>query len=191
MKPKDQGSKESSESQSEQGSDSNPMMMGMMKKMMAKMGSGSEGPMAMMQKMMGQMENQQGGEAGNPMQNMMGMCMGMHAEMLTAVHETASMAAFATPELHMLFGKWMESLEHEALTAMAGKDQMDVATLAAALKISEESAIHLIARLVGKGKAILSVRASGEKGQREAAAATEVPDAAAQATAPAAGPAKE
>ena len=63
----------------------------------------------------------------------------------------------------MLFGEWMESLEHEALTAMAGKDQMDVATLAAALKISEESAIHLIAHLASKGKAVLSVRASGDK----------------------------
>jgi hypothetical protein len=165
MEPKDQGSKESSESQPEQGRGSNPMMMGMgmMKKMMTKMGPGSEGPMAMMQKMMGQMESQQEGGAGNPMQNMMGMCMGMHAEMLAAVHKTASMAAFATPELHMLFGEWMESLEREALTAMADKDQMDVATLAATLRISEESAIHLISHLASKGKAVLSVRASGDK----------------------------
>jgi hypothetical protein len=166
MEPKDQGNKESSESQSEQGSGSNPMMMGMgmMKKMMSKMGQGGEGPMAMMQKMMGQMESQKEGEAGNPMQNMMGMCMGMHAEMLTAVHKIASMAAFATPELHTLFSEWMESLEREALTAMAGKDQMDVATLAAALKISEESAIHLIAHLASKGKAVLSIHASGNSG---------------------------
>ena len=163
MEPKEQGTKESSESQSAQGSGSNPMMMGMgmMKKMMSKMGQGGEGPMAMMQKMMGQMESQQGGEAGNSMLNMMGMCMGMHTEMLAAVHKTASMAAFATPELHMLFGEWMESLEREALTAMADKDQMDVATLAATLKISEDSAIYLIAYLASKGKAVLSIRASG------------------------------
>lgn len=165
MEPKDQDTKESSESQSGQDSGSNPMMMGMgmMKKMMAKMGQGGEGPMAMMQKMMGQMGSQKEGEAGNPMQNMMGMCMGMCAEMLTAMHKTTSMAAFATPELHMLFGEWMESLEREALTAMAGKGQGDVATLAATLKISEESAIHLIAHLASKGKAVLSIRASGGK----------------------------
>lgn len=116
-----------------------------------------------MKKMMEQMGNQQEGEAGSPMQNMMGMCMGMHAEMLAAVHKTALMAAFATPELHMLFGEWMESLEREALTAMADKNQMDVATLAAALKISEESTIHLIAHLASKGKAVLRVHASGDK----------------------------
>lgn len=164
MEPKDQDTKESSESQSGQGSGSNPMMMGMgiMKKMMAKMGPGSEGPMAMMQKMMGQIESPQGGEAGNSMQNMMGMCMGMQAEMLTAMHKTASMAAFSTPELHTLFGEWMESLEREALTAMADKGQMDVVALAAALKISEQSAIHLIAHLASKGKAVLSIHALGD-----------------------------
>lgn len=165
MKPKDQDTKASGESQPEQGGASNPMMMGMgmMNKMMAQMGSGGEGPMAMMQKMMGQMGNQPGSEAGNPMQHMMGMCMGICSEMLATMHKTTSMAAFATPELHTLFGEWMESLEHEALTAMAHKGQMDVPTLAAALKISEESTIHLIAHLASKGKAVLGVRAFGNK----------------------------
>ena len=97
------------------------------------------------------------------MQNMMGMCMGMCAEMLTAMHKTTSMAAFTTPELHTLFGEWMESLEREALTAMEGKGQMDVSTLAASLKITEESAIHLIAHLASTGKAALSIRATGDK----------------------------
>ena len=143
MKPKGQGSKKCCESQSEQDSSSNPMMMGMGK----------------MKKMMGPMGSQKEGEADNPMQNMMGMC----AEMLTAMDKTTSMAAFATPELHTLFGEWMKSLEREALTAMADKGQMDVATLATALKISEESAIHLIAHLASKGKAVLSIRASGDK----------------------------
>lgn len=212
MDPKDQDTKASGESQPEQGGAANPMMMGMgmMKKMMSKMGQGGEGPMAMMQKMMGQMGSQKEGEAGNSMQNMMGMCMGMHSEMLAAVHKTASMAAFATPELHMLFGEWMESLEREALTAMADKGQMDVATLAAALKISEESAIHLVSHLASKGKAVLSVGASGDKdelkGQREAAApsapaaapaedaapaSTSAEGAAAPTAAPAAKPAKK
>lgn len=165
MDPKDQDTKASSESQPEQGGAANPMMMGMgmMKKMMAQMGSGGEGPMAMMQKMMGQMGNQPGGEAGNPMQQMMGMCMGMCSEMLAAIHKTTSMAAFATPELHTLFGEWMESLEREALTALEQQGEVDATALASTLKISEASAIHLVAHLASKGKVNLSIRATGEK----------------------------
>ena len=137
----------------------NPMMMmGMMKKMMAQLGSSGEDPMAMMQKMMVDMG--QGSEAGGPMQNMMGMCMGMCAEMLDAVQKTASMAALATPELHTLFSEWMQGLEREAVAAIKDKGQMDAATLAAALKITEASATYLIAHLAGKGKAVLTVRIS-------------------------------
>lgn len=162
MEPKDQDTKASGESQPGQGGDSNPMMMGMgmMTKMMAQMGPGSGGPMAMMQKIMGQTANQQGSEAANPMQNMMGVCMGMCAEMMTALHKTTSMAAFATPELHTLFGEWMESLEREALVALDQQDEVDAATLASRLKISEESAIHLVAQLACKGKVNLSISAS-------------------------------
>lgn len=160
MKHESHDSQQCCKPQSGQEDGSNPMMMGMgmMKKMMAQMGSGGESPMAMMQKMMGQLGGQKEGEASNPMQNMMGMCMGMCAEMLTTVHKTTLMTAFSTPELHTLFGEWMESLEHEVLTAMAGKEQMDTAALATALKISEESAIHLIAHLASKGKVVLSIR---------------------------------
>ena len=162
MEAKDQDSKTGNESQPESGGGANPMMMGMgmMRKMMAQMGSGGEGPMAMMQKMMGQMRNQQAGEAPNPMQNMMSMCMGMQAEMLSALHTTTSMAAFATPELHALFATWMESLEGEALAALAQQGEVDTAALASQLKISEASAIHLVAQLATKGKVHLRAQAS-------------------------------
>src|ERR1035441_8936477 len=102
MEPKDQDTKATGESRPHEGAGSNPMMMGMgmMKKMMAKMGSAGEGPMAMMQKMMGQMgQGKPGAEAESPMQHMMGMCMGMCAEMLTAMNKTTSRAAFPADEL--------------------------------------------------------------------------------------------
>lgn len=162
MEPEAQDTNASNEAQPEHGGASNPMMMGMMKKMMAQMGSGGEGPMAMMQKMMGQMGSQPGGDAGNPMAQMMGMCMGMCSEMLTAIHKTASMAAFATPELHTLFGEWMESLEGEALAALDQQGEVDATDLATKLKISEASAIHLVVHLASKGKVSLSVRATGK-----------------------------
>ena len=129
-----------------------------MKKMMAQMGSGGEGPMDMMQKMMGQMGSQPGGEAGNPMQQMMGMC----SEILAAIHKTTSMAALATPELHTLFGEWMESLEREAIAALDDQGAEDATALATKLKISEASAIHVVAHLASKGKVSLSVRATGQ-----------------------------
>ncbi|MCL7938978.1 hypothetical protein M8009_01490 [Halomonas sp. ATCH28] len=161
MEPKDQDTNASNDSQSEH-SASNPMMMGMMKKMMDQMGSGGEDPMAMMQKMMGQMGSQPSGEASNPMQQMMGMCMGMCSEMLTAIHRTNSMAVFSTPELHTLFGEWMESLERQALAALDEQVETDAAALSTKLNISEASAIHLMAHLAGKGKVSLSVRATGK-----------------------------
>ena len=163
MEPKDQDMKASGESQPEQGGAANPMMMGMgmMKKMMAKMGSGGENPMAMMQEMMGQMEGKQGSsEAANPMQNMMGMCMSMQADMLNAMHKTTTMAAFATPELHALFATWMESLESEALAALTQQGEVDTAALASQLKISEASAIHLVAQLATQGKVHLRAQRS-------------------------------
>ncbi len=124
------------------------MGMGMMKKMMAEMGSGGVGPMAMMQKMMAQMEKQGGAEAANPMQGMMGMCMGMCAEMLGAVGRTASLAAFATPELHQLFEEWLTTLENRALELLQDKGEVDPA----ALKISEQGATCLLAHLKNEGK---------------------------------------
>ena len=162
MKQKDKDHKQGSEPQGEAehgGAGFNPMMMmGVMKKMMAQMGASGEGPMAVMQKMMADMG--QGSEVGGPMQNMMGMCMGMCAEMLTAVHKTASMAAFATPELQSLFSEWMQGLERGALSAIKDKGEMDAATLAAALKITQASAIYLIAHIASKGKAVSTVRTS-------------------------------
>ena len=140
--------------QTEEGGGSNRMHMGMgmMKKMMAEMGSGAVGPMAMMQKMMAQMEKKGVGEAANPMQGMMGMCMGMCAEMLGAVGRTASLAVFATPELHQLFEEWLTTLENRALELLQDKGEVDPAALAAALKISEQGATYLLAHLKNEGK---------------------------------------
>lgn len=144
MDPQAQDTNASSESQPAHGCTCNPMMMDMMKKMMSQMGS------------------QSSGEVGNPMQQMMGMCMSMCSQMLTTIHRTTSMAAFATPELHTLFGEWMENLEREALAVLDDQGEADADVLAAKLNISEASAIHLIAHLAGKGKVSLNIYATGQ-----------------------------
>jgi hypothetical protein len=134
------------------------MGMGMAKKMMDQMGKGGPSPMAMMQKMMSQMG--QGQEGGAQMPPMMQMCMGMCSEMLTAIKRTTDMAAFATPELHQLFTKWLETLEDKALRHLKEGGETDAAGLAKALNISEESAAYLIAHMTGSGKVQSKVQAS-------------------------------
>ena len=137
----------------------NPMTMGMemAEKMMARMGQ-SAGPMAMMQKMTAQMKPGEGGKA--PMEQMMGMCMGMCGEMLTSMRQTTAMAAFATPELSMMFAGWMATLEDKALEILKQTGAADAAGLAKALSISEEGAVYLIAHLAKTGKVSLRVEAA-------------------------------
>lgn len=129
-----------------------PMAMGieMAKKMMAQMGAGSPNPMAMMQKMMKRMS-----EEGQSPPPMMQMCMGMCAEMLTAIKRTTDMASFATPELQALFTEWLETMEERALGHIRDKDEADQQSLAEALKISEDSAAYVLAHLARRGKITL------------------------------------
>lgn len=96
----------------------------------------------MMQKMMGGMKD------FNPM----AMCQAM----LTSVSTSAEMAAFATPEVRALFEEWAGSVEAEVLTVLNSGGRVDLAGLAAALKISPESALYFLGKLVREGKATIS-----------------------------------
>jgi hypothetical protein len=133
-------------------SDTNPMEMGMgmAKKMMGQMGQGGPSPMEMMQKMMKQMGK--GDEGSAQMPPMMQMCMGMCAEMLTTMKQTTDMAAFATPELRLLFTDWLAALEDEAIRQLQKSGDMDDSEFAQALNISNESAAYLITQLIQKNK---------------------------------------
>jgi hypothetical protein len=139
-----------------------PMAMGMemAKKMMGQMGQGGPGPMAIMQKMMAQMSK--GQEGGQPMPPMMQMCMGMCAEMLTAIKRTTDLAALATPELNQLFNEWRDTLERDALRFLSERGGMNAEALAKELHISEPSAVHLIAHLAKEGKITMRVEPSQE-----------------------------
>lgn len=129
-----------------------PMEMGMemAKRMKAQMGSGSPNPMTMMQKMMTRMS-----EDGQSPPPMMQMCMGMCAEMLTAIKRTTDMAGFATPELHTLFEDWLESAEERALQHLRETPGADQTSLAEALEIGGDSAAYLLAHLARRGKITL------------------------------------
>ena len=128
-----------------------PMAMGMAmgKKMMGR------GPMAMRQRMMAQTGSSEGAPQ-MPMQQMMGMC----SEMLGAMGQTASMAAFATPELQQAFGAWLKDLESKAEAAVA-EGEKDAAELATALGIDADSARYVLGRLAASGKVTLVARPRG------------------------------
>jgi len=105
----------------------------------------------MMQKMIG------GVKEFNPM----AMC---HA-MLTSVSKAAEMAAYATPEVRTLFEEWAQSVEAEVLNALRTRGQLDLGQLAAELKISPESALYFVGKLVREGKATISgIRATAAPG---------------------------
>lgn len=82
------------------------------------------------------------------MQGMMGMC----EEMLGAMQKTTEMAAFATPELRLLFDGWLAGLESETLKVLRERGDMAVAPLAETLNISEDATTYLLARLKKQGK---------------------------------------
>ena len=156
MEKNEQKSPESIEKKAGEAEGESPMEMGMgmMKKMMARMGPGGDGPMG---GKMGEEEGPEEGRPSPPMGRMMEMC----EKMLSSMDRTTSLAAFATPELQEMFREWMESLEAKALGILENQPETDSRSLASALGVGEESAIHIAARLALGKKAVLLLRASG------------------------------
>ncbi len=96
----------------------------------------------MMQKMM----------AGMQEFNPMAMCQAM----LTSVSKSAEMAAYATPEVRALFEEWSRSVEEEILTVLKARGRVDLNQLAAQLKVSPESTLYFLGKLVRQGGATIS-----------------------------------
>jgi len=110
---------------------------------MDKPGMNPQMGMDMMKKMMG------GDEGGGPMQ----MC----KDMTSSIKKAASLAAFATPELHALFSEWLEGKEKEVLNTLARSGKHDHAGIAKALKLTPE----LLARMAAEGKLTFEVKSTG------------------------------
>ena len=113
---------------------------------MDKSGMGPQMGMDMMKKMMGGGDS----ESGGPMQ----MC----KDMMSSVKKTASMAAFAIPELQTLFSEWLEDKEKDVLKTIAKTGKHDLANVAKALKLTTESTAYLLARLATEEKLTLEVK---------------------------------
>ena len=93
--------------------------------------------------------------------NPMAMCQAMMA----SVSKSAEMAAYATPEVRTLFEEWARSVEDEVLGVLKARGPLDLAGLAGALKISPESVLFFLGKLVGEGRATISrIQAAGATG---------------------------
>jgi hypothetical protein len=91
--------------------------------------------------------------------NPMAMCQAM----MTSVSKSAELAAYATPEVRGLFEEWARSVEEEVEAALREAGQLDLDQLAARLKVSQESALYFLSRLVRDGKASISgITATGK-----------------------------
>jgi hypothetical protein len=75
--------------------------------------------------------------------------------MMTSVGKSAEMAAYATPEVRTLFEEWARSVEDEVWAALKARGPLDLATLASGLKISPESVLYFLGKLVREGKATI------------------------------------
>ena len=112
----------------------------------------SEGMPSMMRQMMEKMGG--GGGDFNPA----AMCQAM----MSSVGKSAELAAYATPEVRTLFEEWARSVQEEVLSTLKTRGPLDLDALAGALKISPESALFFLGKLVRDGKASIgAVRATG------------------------------
>ncbi len=78
--------------------------------------------------------------------------MQMGQQMAGAVTESASMASFATPEVRGLFEEWAKAVEEEILGLLKDKGIIEPSEIAVKLKISEESALFFVGKMVKEKK---------------------------------------
>ncbi len=95
----------------------------------------------MMQRLMG----------GMPEFNPMAMCQAM----VTSVSKSAEMATYATQEVRTLFEEWGQEVEREMLALLSRRGPVSLEALAAALKMSQASALIFLGKLVQQGKATI------------------------------------
>ncbi len=107
--------------------------------------SGGMGMPPMMQEMMQKMMG--GTKDFNPM----AMCQAM----MTSVSRSAELAAYATPEVRTLFEEWGQEVEREMMDLLTRRGPISLEALAAALKISQTSALIFLGKLVQQGKATI------------------------------------
>mgnify|MGYP001465272869 CR=1 FL=1 len=120
------------------------MMSEMMQNMMQNMMKGGGNMPEMMQNMM---QNMMKGNMSMPE-----MCMKMMEKMMGSMSESAKVASYATPEMRTLFEEWLKNLETEVIEFVKEKGKATPEDIATKLKISTDSVIFLIAKLVREGK---------------------------------------
>lgn len=109
---------------------------------------------SMMKKMMPPAQNSAVEGDGGPMQKMMKMC----SEMLSSIEKTSSMAVFSTPGLRSVFLEWFNKVESDAMEMISKQKEINLDALASSLKLSKESTIYIVHRLISNSTIHISIK---------------------------------
>ena len=96
----------------------------------------------MAKKMMSNMQNKD--NSFNPKQ----MC----ESMMKSVESTAKLAGQANSEVQMLFEEWLEQVEEELLEILKDEQNLDIQNISNKLRVSEESVLYFLSKLVREKK---------------------------------------
>ena len=78
--------------------------------------------------------------------------MKMGQQVMGSITETAHMASFATPEVRGLFEEWAKLVEEEIIVFIRENEKAQPAVIAEKVKLSEESVLFFISKLLREGR---------------------------------------
>lgn len=78
--------------------------------------------------------------------------MKMGQQVMGSITETANMASFATPEVRALFEEWAKLVEDEIIAFIKEKEKAQPSAIAEKVKLSEESVLFFISKLLREGR---------------------------------------
>lgn len=151
----------------------------MMKNMMENFGKGSDDNKGGMQEMM---QSMMSGKRDKDMKGMMGkmknMPMNEHMKssnfdllnspiemrkrMIENFSNTNDLAAYATPELRLMFDEWLDEVQQEIIHIVEGKKITSAKEIATILKLSEKSVSFLLGKLAQENKLNLEAKSTSK-----------------------------
>lgn len=78
--------------------------------------------------------------------------MKMGQQVMGSIIETAHMASYATPEVRALFEEWARLMEDEIISFIKENEKPQPAAIAEKVKLSEESVLFFISKLLREGR---------------------------------------
>jgi predicted Rossmann fold nucleotide-binding protein DprA/Smf involved in DNA uptake len=96
------------------------------------------------------------------------ICAKVAARLIDSISRTAQIASCSTPEMQELMSQWIELIGREVLNRVEGKEEVDVAELAATIGITPSSLLSILLSLQRRGQVTLThVRGGAGTGNNE------------------------